>query len=514
MRHNTLVHITICIVMIITLLSFSDGTPFGRTGAPDELSCAAAGCHSMSSTIDGDIELSGFPSSLVSDQTFEVGISLIATDGNPLKAGFSLVALGEVGEDEYKRIGDFFDPGVGLNVQVRNERQYLNHAPAQPFNGNDRIPFTAKWSTPTTFESDTMIIYAAAVFANGDGSRNGDHVVLKEFAFPIINSPDNDNDGFNSDVDCDDNNPNINPGRPEVINNDIDENCDGVIVIIDEDEDGFNSDDDCNDLDFRINPNREEIPNNDVDENCDGVAEVIDIDFDGFNSDEDCNDTNAAINPDATEIPNNDIDENCDGEILIIDEDNDGFNSDDDCNDNDASINPDATDIPENGIDENCDGQDATSGNSISGTITDFNNLPIANVKIFDDVTSDTVATTDINGNFSFTSTQPRTFRLYKEASAGDGITVTDLLVIANHIIERRPLTSELQLLSADPNNSGTISSIDLVLLRNIILERTSEFPNRSPWIFQPAMISTPNTETLDIKAVKLGDVNGSAKRD
>jgi hypothetical protein len=197
-------------------------------------------------------------------------------------------------------------------------------------------------------DNNNLINPAATEIANNMVDENCDNILL------II---DDDNDGYNSDEDCDESNPDINPGATEIPNNTVDENCDQIVLITDFDGDGYDMDNDCNDDDPDINPGATEIPNNDVDEDCDGDVFIIDLDNDDFNSDEDCDDLDPDINPDATEIPNNNVDEDCDGVALIIDQDEDGFNSDEDCNDLNAEINPDAIDIPNNDIDEDCDGE-------------------------------------------------------------------------------------------------------------------------------------------------------------
>ena len=215
-------------------------------------------------------------------------------------------------------------------------------------------------------------------YEDSDSDTYGDTTkpYLSEFACLTVEPFGSDND-----LDCDDSNFDINPGVEEVLDNGVDEDCDGFAQM-DSDGDGFVSDqtggDDCDDSDFDINPDATEIPDNAVDEDCDGFNGV-DSDADGFISDQtggdDCDDTDFDINPDATEIPDNDIDEDCDG-FNGVDSDGDGFVSDltggDDCDDTDFDINPDATEVSGDGVDQNCNGLDINpSADSDGDTVLD-----------------------------------------------------------------------------------------------------------------------------------------------
>lgn len=87
-----------------------------------------------------------------------------------------------------------------------------------------------------------------------------------------------------------------------------------TIALLDVDNDGFTSATDCNDTDAQINPGRPEVPDNGVDENCDGRDTIdLDRDKDGYQRPQDCNDSNPRIHPGATDVPGNSLDEDCSG---------------------------------------------------------------------------------------------------------------------------------------------------------------------------------------------------------
>lgn len=177
---------------------------------------------------------------------------------------------------------------------------------------------------------------------------------------------DVDDDGFSQTVDCDDSHPGVHPGAVEIVNNDVDENCDGVAAV-DADGDGYQSPPtggDCRDDRADIHPGAHEVLGNGIDEDCDGADGVQkDRDDDGVLDPPygpDCAPDNAGVRPGATEVLNNDVDENCDG-IAAYDRDGDGVLAPPgggDCRDDRANIRPGAVEVLGNGVDEDCDGSD------------------------------------------------------------------------------------------------------------------------------------------------------------
>ncbi len=112
-----------------------------------------------------------------------------------------------------------------------------------------------------------------------------------------------------------------------------------------------------------------------------------------------------------------------------------------------------------------------------------------------------------------------------------DGVTTTDLVLIQRHILGIAAFDSPYKLIAADINSSKSVSAIDLVELRKLILGIKVAFPNNLPsWVFIPkdfdfeSSVSPYNYDqslvidslksdrsNLDFVAVKIGDVNGTA---
>ena len=179
-------------------------------------------------------------------------------------------------------------------------------------------------------------------------------------------SDDQDGDGFPAAVDCDDDDDTVYPGAEEVLDDGVDQDCDGKDAFDDDvDDDGYDYLVDCDDEDASVNPGATEVYDDGIDQDCDGLDAVTeDVDGDGYGYGVDCDDGDPAINPGATEVAEDGIDQDCDGEDdpLPADADGDGYANETyygtDCDDGDATVSPGASETVGDDIDSDCDGAD------------------------------------------------------------------------------------------------------------------------------------------------------------
>jgi len=246
-------------------------------------------------------------------------------------------------------------------------------------------------------------------FANFDGDTQPDCIDL-----------DDDNDGDPDTSDCADNDASIYSGAAESCDA-VDSDCDGDLVdgfddtdsdgdpdCTDPDDDGDGDPDttDCADLDPSVYTGAVEVVDDGIDQDCNGADTVtcfIDADGDGYGGlstttaadgdctdpgesavNTDCDDGDASIYPTATEIPGDGIDQDCDGadtgvacfedldgdgigsSVIITSTDNDcddpGESDDgDDCDDTNPDIHPGALEYADDGIDQDCNGFDTVT---------------------------------------------------------------------------------------------------------------------------------------------------------
>ncbi len=142
-------------------------------------------------------------------------------------------------------------------------------------------------------------------------------------------------------------------------------------------------------------------------------------------------------------------------------------------------------------------------------------------------------ADTDESGEYDYNAQMPVSFDYSVTPTRNDnplnGVTTLDVLLMQRHILGLDIIDSPYKIIAGDINNSESLTGIDIVELRKLILGHYAEFPDNTswrfvnkdfvftnaenPWPFEEVSMIEPlvmNENAQDFIGVKVGDVNGS----
>jgi hypothetical protein len=108
-------------------------------------------------------------------------------------------------------------------------------------------------------------------------------------------------------------------------------------------------------------------------------------------------------------------------------------------------------------------------------------------------------------------STLPYDVWARKNTGFLNGVTTFDLVLTSKHILNLEPFNASWKNIAADVNQSGTVTTFDIVESRKLILGIYDTFPASPSWVFLPDTGWDVNGYCVPFQGIKKGDVNGSA---
>jgi hypothetical protein len=125
------------------------------------------------------------------------------------------------------------------------------------------------------------------------------------------------------------------------------------------------------------------------------------------------------------------------------------------------------------------------------------NPLPGVTVKLFSGDSLVQSLLTGEGGNYLFQGLQPgQSYRIRPEYSGPatylSGLSTFNMVLMSKHILGTEPLGSPYAMIAADLNDSGSITTLDLILLHQLILSIDTS-PNGMRWRFIPSSYTFPD---------------------
>lgn len=177
-----------------------------------------------------------------------------------------------------------------------------------------------------------------------------------------------------------------------------------------------------------------------------------------------------------------------------------------------------------------CEGHQGT----ISGVITTEAGEPMHNVEVFLDGRVELTAVTEIDGSYFFDGLREErdySVRPYYNEDPINGISTFDISELSRYLLGEDIGLTAYQYIAADANNNGSITILDLLEIREVLLGIEDNFDNNTSWRFVPADYEFPDPTNpwaeefptaafftplvgdvaADFIAIKVGDINGTA---
>lgn len=189
-------------------------------------------------------------------------------------------------------------------------------------------------------------------------------------------------------------------------------------------------------------------------------------------------------------------------------------------------------------IQDNNDTCNPESFSTIGGKITTESGAAMQEVAVSISGGMSEKSYTNTNGEYLFEALVPSSSYQIEPVTgelAQIGVSTFDIVLIQKHILGIATLDSPYKLIASDVNNSGSITTFDVVQLRQLILGVIDHFPNNNSWRYIPSDYTFVNPENpyaesfpesityeqltgsnleKNFIAIKIGDVNESASPD
>ncbi len=173
----------------------------------------------------------------------------------------------------------------------------------------------------------------------------------------------------------------------------------------------------------------------------------------------------------------------------------------------------------------------------VAGHLLTQQNLPLSGATVRLSGTKNSTVRTDVNGAFQFVDLEEgKDYTITPESLENDyinGVSTYDLVLISKHILGVDLLESPYQIIAADINGSKSVTTLDLIHLRKLILSVTDTFPDNTSWRFissdyqfpdqyDPWVENIPEFKNINnllgteaevnFVAVKVGDINQNVR--